>query len=162
MSDAQEVDQPCVEVAAPTDDFASAGVGLTRPELMALYGAEEIGQGSIIYDYQGVDLHWIGCDLILAFPLDGSADQAVDEVALAESLLPADAEAAGAFTLGTTIAPNVDQTATLWRSPSLAERFALMDENRGGEILILYSYGRAGLERGPIERVELRTLVSPE
>jgi hypothetical protein len=155
---AQSVDRPCAEEVVPEDGFQSAGVGLTRPELVALYGAEEIGQGSLIYDYQGIDLHKVECDLILAFPLDLAPDQDMGEVALAESLLPADAEYVGAFTIGTTIAPNRDQTATLWRSESLAERFALLGDDRGGKVLILYTYEPMGMERGPIERIELRTV----
>jgi hypothetical protein len=38
-----------------------------------------------------------------------------------------------------------------------------MGEDRGGEILILYTYQQQdGIEPGPIERVELRTLELPE
>ena len=158
VTGAQPEDLPCLAEVAPDDEFESAGVGLTRPELVALYGEEGVGQGSLIYDYQGIDLHKVGCDLILAFPLDLPAGQDMHEFALAESLLPADAEYVGAFTIGTTIAPNRDQTATLWQSDSLAERFGLMGVDRGGEILILYSYQPMGMETGPIERIELRTV----
>jgi hypothetical protein len=84
------------------------GIGLTRPELGALYGEAEIGQGSLIYDFSGVDLHKFACDLILVFPRDDADDRQMHEFALAESLLPADAEYVGTFTLGTTIAPNRD------------------------------------------------------
>ena len=155
---ARTVDHPCAQEVAPEDGFQSAGVGLTRPELVALYGEEEIGQGSLIYDFNGLDLHKVACDLIISFPLDLPADQDMHEFALAESLLPADAEYVGAFTIGTTIAPNGDQTATLWQSESLAGRFALMGEDRGGDILILYAYEPMGMETGPIERIELRTV----
>ncbi len=79
-----------------------------------------------------------------------------EAAALAESLLPADAEYAGSFARGTAIWSQ--QPASLWRSASLAERFADMGEDRGGEILILYTYQQNGIEPGPIERVELRTL----
>ena len=52
------------------DDFQSHGVGLTRAELTALYGPDDIGQGSIFFDFQGVHLHKDDCDLILVFPQD--------------------------------------------------------------------------------------------
>jgi hypothetical protein len=81
----------------------------------------------------------------------------VDEIALAESLLPADAELIGTVALGTTIASFAANT--LWRSPSLAGQFASMDENRGGEILIVYTYEPIG---PAIQRVELRSLKLPE
>ena len=152
---AQEVDRPCAEDVAPADDFQSTGIGLTHEELKALYGEGEIGQGSIFYNFQGIDLHKVDCDLILEFPQDGSVGQ-MDEIALAESLLPPDAELVGNFALGTPI--GYIETNTLWRSPSLADRFATMDENRSGEILIVYTY-----EMGSgIQRVELRTLELPE
>jgi hypothetical protein len=153
---AQEFDRPCAEEVAPTDGFQSTGIGLTSDELEALYGEGEIGQGSIIYDFQGVNLHRVRCDLILVFPQDGSVEQ-VDEIALAESLLPADAELVGNIALGTPI--GYIEANTLWRSPSLADRFASMDENRGGEILIVYTYEPMG---PAIQRVELRTLELPE
>ncbi len=153
---AQPVDRPCVEATSPADDFQSAGVGLTLQEMEALYGEPEIGQGSLIFDYQGVDLHKVGCDLILAFPLDGSGED-VDEAALAESLLPADAVLVGTVALGTTIAEFEGNT--LWRSAALAERFASMGEPRGGEILVVYTYEQMG---SVLQRVELRTVALAE
>jgi hypothetical protein len=153
---AQEADRPCAEEMAPADEFQSTGIGLTNEELVALYGEGKIGQGSIIHDYQGIDLHKVDCDLILVFPEDGTVEQ-VDEIALAESLLPADAELVGTIALGTPI--GYIEANTLWRSPSLAERFASMDENRGGEILIVYTYEPMG---PATQRVELRTLELPE
>jgi hypothetical protein len=155
---AQTIDHPCSEEIAPEDGFQSMGIGLTRSELAALYGEAEIGQGSLIYDFNGIDLHTFECDLILSFPQDGADGRQMHEFALAESLLPTAAEYVGAFTLGTTIAPNRDQTASLWRSASLAERFARMGEHRGGDILILYSYEPKEMEAGPIQRIELRTV----
>jgi hypothetical protein len=149
---AQHIDYPCAEATSPADDFHSAGVGLTAQELEALYGEPEIGQGSLIFDYQGVDLHMVGCDLILTFSLDGSGED-VDEAALAEPLLPADAELVGTVALGTTIAEFEGNT--LWRSASLAERFAHLGEPRGGEILVVYTYEQLG---SVLQRVELRTL----
>jgi hypothetical protein len=148
---AQGVDRPCGD-DAPADNYQSQGVGLTLPELTALYGPNEIGQGSLYFELDGVELHKVDCDLILTFPQDGSVEQ-VDETALAESLLPADAELVGTIALGTTIAEF--EANTLWRSPSLADRFASMDENRGGEILLVYTYESMG---SAIQRVELRTL----
>ena len=153
---AQATDRPCVDASAPADDYQSLGIGLTAQELEALYGEPEIGQGSIYFDYQGVDLHKVDCDLILAFPLDGSGGD-VDEAALAESLLPADAELVGTVALGTTIAEFEGNT--LWRSASLAERFAAVGEPRGGEIFVVYTYEPLGES---IQRVELRTLRLPE
>jgi hypothetical protein len=151
MVAAQAVNRPCGD-DAPADNYQSQGVGLTVPELTALYGPNDVGQGSIYFDLDGVQLHKVDCDLLLVFPQDGSVEQ-VDETALAESLLPGDAELVGTIALGTTIAEFEGNT--LWRSPSLAERFANMDENRGGEILIVYTYESMG---SAIQRVELRTL----
>jgi hypothetical protein len=153
---AQEGDRPCAEEVAPADDFQSTGIGLTTDELVALYGEGEVGQSLIFYDFQGLDLYKDGCDLILSFPLDWADGEQKHEFALAESLLPADAEFAGSFARGTAIWSQ--QPASLWRSASLAERFAEMGEDRGGEILILYTYQQEGIEPGPIQRVELRTL----
>jgi hypothetical protein len=104
----------------------------------------------------GVELHKANCDLILAFPQDWSAEQ-VDETALAESLLPPDAELVGNFTLGPPFEYIEDNT--LWRSRSLADRFASMDVNRGGEILIVYTYEQMGRV---LISVQLRTLKLPE
>ena len=157
---AQPADQPCADDGMPADDFQSTGIGLTSDELVALYGEGEVGQSFIFYDFQGLDLYKDGCDLILAFPPDWAGDQQVHEFALAESLLPADAEYAGSFARGTAIW--TEQPASLWRSASLAERFAQMGEHRGGEILILYTYEQVGIEPGPIQRVELRTLERSE
>ena len=158
---AQPVNQPCADEAAPQDGFQSSGLGLTVQELTTLYGPWQPGQSSIFFDFNGVDLHVNGCDLILSFPQAGiEAGQAMDEFSLAEALLPADAVFAGSFARGTTIW--TEQAATLWRSASLAERFAQMGEQRGGEILILYSYQSEGFEPGPITRVELRTLELPD
>jgi hypothetical protein len=153
---AQPVDRPCAEDAVPADNYQSQGVGLTLPELTALYGPNEVGQGSLFFEMDGVQLHKVDCDLILVFPQDGSVEQ-VDEIALAESLLPADAELVGTIALGTTIAEF--EANSLWRSPSLGERFASMDENRSGEILIVYTYELMG---SAIQRVELRTVELPE
>lgn len=155
----QPFDQPCAEEAAPPDAFQSPGIGLTAQELASRYGARQIGQGSIFFEYQGVDLHKDGCDLILAFPRAWMADGQNDEFALARALLPADAEYLGAFARGSTI--HTQQPAELWHSASLAERFVQMGEDRGGEVLILYTYESSGFEPGPIERVELRTREMP-
>jgi hypothetical protein len=94
---AQEVDRPCAEAVAPADDFQSTGIGLTSDELVDLYGEGEVGQSFIFYDFQGLDLYKDGCDLILSFPLDWADDEQKHEFALAESLLPADADYAGSF-----------------------------------------------------------------
>ena len=157
---AQEADRPCAEAVTPADGFQSTGIGLTSDELEALYGEGEVGQSLIFYDFQGLDLYKDGCDLILSFPRDLASNEQSREFALAESLLPADADYAGSFARGTAIWSQ--QPASLWRSVSLAERFAEMGENRGGQILLLYTYQEGGIEPGPIERVELRTLELPE
>ena len=155
---AQTVDRACVAEEAPADDFQSPAIGLTARELETLYGEREIGQGSIFFAYQGIDLHKDGCDLILAFPHDWSGGP-MDEFALAESLLPADAEYLGDFARGSTI--RYEQPASLWWSDSLAARFEALGAARGGAILILYTYEPQGFEAGPIQRVELRTLELP-
>jgi hypothetical protein len=157
---AQDADRPCAEAVALADGFQSTGIGLTSDELVPLYGEGEVGQSLIFYDFQGLDLFKDGCDLILSFPRDWASDEQGHEFALAESLLPADAEYAGSFARGTAIWSQ--QPASLWRSTSLAERFAQMGEDRGGEILLLYTYQQDGIVPGPIERVELRTLELPE
>jgi hypothetical protein len=157
---AQPVERPCAEETAPQDGFRSQGVGLTTSELEELYGTPEIGQGSLVFDFQGVDLHQTGCDLILAFPPDWVGGEQRHEFALAESLLPADAEYAGSFARGTTI--RSEEPASLWTSASLADRFAALGEPRGGKILVLYTYDSSGFEPGPIQHVELRTLELPE
>jgi hypothetical protein len=157
---AQEIDQPCAEAVAPADDFQSTGIGLTSDELVDLYGEGEVGQSLIFYDFQGLDLYKDGCDLILSFPLDWADGEQKHEFALAESLLPADAEYSGSFARGTAI--RSEAAASLWRSASLAKRFAQMGEQRSGEILILYTYQQEGIEPGPIQRIELRTLELPE
>ena len=155
MVAAQAVNRPCGD-DAPADNYQSQGVGLTVPELRALYGPNDVGQGSIYFDLDGVQLHKVDCDLILVFPLNVNFEQ-VDEIELAESLLPADAELVGTIALGATIAEFEGNT--LWRSPSLADRFASMDENRGGEILIVYTYEPMG---PVIQRVQLRAMKLPE
>lgn len=153
---AQPLDRPCAEERAPAGDFRSAGIGLTREELTALYGPYEIGQGSFVFAYEGVDLHKVGCDLILWFPRDGSTEP-VDEAALAESLLPADAELVGTFTRGSIIYRYEGNT--VWRSPSLAARFAALGEDRDGLILVTYTYEPLG---PAIEQIELVTVALPE
>ena len=156
---AQPADRPCAENVAPADEFQSTGIGLTSEELAALYGEGEVGQSFVFYDFQGLDLYKDGCDLILSFSPDSAGDEQTHEFALAESLLPADAKYAGSFARGTAIWS--EQSASLWRSASLAERFTQMGENRGGDILILYTYEQVGIEPGPIQRVELRALELP-
>jgi hypothetical protein len=104
-----------------------------------------VGQSLIFYDFQILDLYKDGCDLILSFPLDWASNEQTHEFALAESLVPADAEYAGSFSRGTAIWSQ--RPASLWRSASLAERFAQLGENRGGEILLLYTYQSTGWYR---------------
>jgi hypothetical protein len=153
---AAQSEQQCADEVAPQDGFESQGLGLTRQELEDLYGAPEIGQGAIYFALPEVDVHKDGCDLILVFPLDGTGVGAGQEFALAQGLLPADAEFVGSFARGSTI--RFEQASELWHSESLRERFAQMGEDRGGEILILFTYESSGFEPGPIERIELRTL----
>ena len=62
---AQPADRPCAEDAAPADNYQSQGVGLTVPELSG-YGPNEVGQGSIYFELDGVQLHKVDCDLRLA------------------------------------------------------------------------------------------------
>jgi hypothetical protein len=152
-------DRPCAPAESPEDEFASRGLGLTPEELETLYGEPEIGQGSLIFVYQGVNLHKVECDLILTFP-DGWQAGQMDEFMLAESLLPDDAEFLGNFSRGTPI--GYENSTSLWWSDALAARFEAMGAGHGGTILILYTYESAGLDQGPIQRVELRTLALPE
>ncbi len=157
---AQSADQPCATETVPQDGFQSPGIGLTMPELDALYGERQPGQGPFFFEYHGLHLSRVGCDLILSFPQEGVPDEVgMDEFALAEALLPADAEYAGSFERGSSLWAK--QPATLWHSDSLAQRFELLGEPRGGDILILYTYQEEGLDTGPIYYVEVRTLALP-
>jgi hypothetical protein len=157
---AQSADQPCSTETVPQDGFQSSGIGLTMPELETLYGERQPGQGPFFFDYHGLHLSRVGCDLILSFPQSGVPDEiGMDEFALAEELLPADAEYAGSFERGSSLWSK--QPATLWHSASLAERFEQLGEPRGGDILILYTYQEEGLDTGPIYYVEVRTLQLP-
>lgn len=160
LTAAQPADQPCSTETVLQDGFQSGGIGLTMPELEALYGERQPGQGPFFVDYHGLHLSKVGCDLILSFPQEGAPDEVGrDEFALAEALLPADAESAGSFERGSPLWSK--QPATLWRSASLAERFAQLGEPRDGDILILYTYQEEGLDTGPIDYVEVRTLELP-
>jgi len=155
---AQSTDRPCAAANAPADGFQSRGIGLTGSELEAMYGPGEARQGAIIYDWNGVELHQDGCDLILDFPPE-VAERQMHEFALAESLLPADAVYAGSFARGTGAKP--EAAMSLWRSASLAKRFAQMGEHRGGEVLIVYTYQAQGSQPGQIQHIALRTLELP-
>jgi hypothetical protein len=155
----QPTDRPCAEATAPDDGFQSRGTGLTTPELAALYGTADVGQGSLIYDFDGLDLHQVGCDLIVTFPSQPATDEQRHEFAIAESLLPEDAELVGTFALGTPIRSYEGNS--FWRSPSLADRFAALGEPRGETILIVYTYDLSSPGE-PIERIELRTVVLAE
>ena len=158
---AQTADQPCSTETVPQDGFQSPGIGLTMPELEALYGERQPGQGPFFFDYHGLHLSKVGCDLILSFPQEGVPDEVgMDEFALAEALLPADAGYAGSFERGSS--PRSIQPATLCHSDSLAERFEQLGEPRGGDILINYTYQEEGFDTGPIYYVELRTLELPD
>jgi hypothetical protein len=161
LAAAQSVDQPCSTETVPQDGFQSPGIGLTMPELEALYGERQPGQGPFFFDYHGLHLSKVGCDLILSFPQEGVPDEVgMDEFALTEGLLPADAEYVGSFERGSPLWTR--QPATLWHSASLAERFDQLGEHRGGDILILYTYQEEGLDTGPIYYVEVRTLELPD
>ena len=100
------------------------------------------------------------CDLILVVPAqDWADDEQEDEFALAESLLPADAEYAGSIARGTAIPvsrPPVCGAAT--RSPNASPRWR--ESGRGDSHL--YTYQQEPIGPGPIQRVELRTLELPE
>src|SRR3712207_4705940 len=74
---AQEVDRPCAEDVAPDDGYQSQGVGLTLPELTALYGPNDVGQGSLFFELEpgGVQLHKVECDLLLVFPQGVNVEQ---------------------------------------------------------------------------------------
>lgn len=151
---------PCSEQVAPTDDFQSRGIGLTAPKLAALYGPGERRDGVTVYDFHGFDLIEDGCDLVLELSLRPPGGEQLHVFALAESLLPNDAEYVGALTLG--VMTGSDQDASLWQSPSLAVRFARLGEHRGDEILILYTDGQSSDALGPAARVKLWTVLMPE
>ncbi len=151
---------PCGVEELPNDGFDSAGFGLVRQELDALYGAGEATQTGWYYAFEGFNVTLSDCDLILEVDPGSEFEDAETMTALVETLLPGDAVLAGAWQFGTL--QSVPQDAEEWLSASLAARYRLFGEPRTGSILILYSYEGNVMQPGAIRRVEIRSAMIPE
>jgi hypothetical protein len=150
---------PCEIDRAPNDGFASAGFGLVRQELDALYGAGEATQTGYYYAFEGFDLTLSDCDLILTVTPGSEFEDAETVTALVETLLPEDAVLAGSWQFGVLDSP--PQDAEEWISAELAARYRLLGEPRTGAILVLYSYEGTAFQPGAITRVEMRSAMIP-
>lgn len=150
---------PCGVDRAPNDGFASAGFGLVRQELDALYGAGEATQTGYYYAFDGFDLTLTDCDLILTVTPGSAFEDAETVTALVETLLPEDAILAGSWQFGVLDSP--PQDAEEWISAELAARYRLLGEPRTGAILVLYTYEGNAFQPGAIRRVEMRSAVIP-
>ena len=150
---------PCEVDRAPNDGFASAGFGLVRQELDALYGAGEATQTGYYYAFEGFELSLTDCDLILTVPPGSEFEDAETVTALVETLLPEDAVLAGSWQFGVLDSP--PQDAEEWISAELAARYRLLGEPRTGSILVLYTYDGNAFQPGAITRVELRSATIP-
>lgn len=150
---------PCGVDQAPNDGFESAGFGLVRQELDALYGAGEATQTGYYYAFEGFSMTLVDCDLILDVDPGSEFEDAETVTALVETLLPGDAVLAGTWQFGTLDSP--PQDAEEWLSGSLAARYRLFGEPRTGSILVLYTYGGNAMQPGPVTRVEMRSGMIP-
>lgn len=150
---------PCGVDRVPNDGFASAGFGLVRQELDALYGAGEATQTGYYYAFEGFELSLTDCDLVLTVPPGSEFEDAETVTALVETLLPEDAVLAGSWQFGVLDSP--PQDAEEWISAELAARYRLLGEPRTGSILVLYTYDGNAFQPGAITRVELRSATIP-
>lgn len=150
---------PCGVDRVPNDGFASAGFGLVRQELDALYGAGEATQTGYYYAFDGFDLTLTDCDLVLTILPGSTFEDAETVTALVETLLPEDAVLAGSWQFGVLDSP--PQDAEEWISAELAARYRLLGEPRTGAILVLYTYEGNAFQPGAITRVEMRSAMIP-
>ncbi len=151
---------PCGVDQVPNDGFESAGFGLVRQELDALYGVGEATQTGWYYAFEGFTLTLSDCDLILEIDQGSEFEDAETVTALVETLLPGDAVLAGTWQFGTL--QSVPQDAEEWLSASLAARYRLLGSPRTGSILVLYSYEGNVMQPGAVRRVEMRSGMIPE
>ncbi|MCC6314252.1 MAG: hypothetical protein IT337_09570 [Thermomicrobiales bacterium] len=156
IAHAQESALPCDARDAPGDGLQTGGLGLTRPEMDDRFGPGEAAQSGWMYALDGATLEWAQCDLIVLFPEAWqSGREPGADVALVESLLPADAVLTATWPHVGVIASD-PQIVALYASSSLAERYALLGEVLSGNVLVVYTYANQGYEPGPILRAELR------
>ena len=160
--DAQWAWPSCNEFAEPlADDFESAGIGLMRSELRALYGPGEDAQNGTIYPRDGYVLISDLCDIVVQIDPDGPYGEAEAARELARTLMPPDAILVGFWALGDRVIGPLPQDAEEWISGSLARRYRLLGEARSGSILVVYDYSGSGLAFGTVERIELRSAQIP-
>ncbi|CAA9553008.1 MAG: hypothetical protein AVDCRST_MAG59-1915 [uncultured Thermomicrobiales bacterium] len=146
---------PCAADVASADGFVSGGLGLTKPELDALFGPGEAGQGGWLYQMDGATLEAAGCDLVLFFPAGWQAEREPGaEADLVASLLPADAVLVETWQLGALASDS--QFAEVWVSDALADRYAALVADRTGDVLVVFTYEAAGYDAGPLLRAEIR------
>jgi hypothetical protein len=150
---------PCTVDRAPNDEFASAGFGLVRQELDALYGAGEATQTGYYYAFDGFDLILTDCDLVLTITPGSAFEDAETVTALVETLLPEDAVLAGSWQFG--VLDSQPQDGEEWISAELAARYRLLGAPRTGAILVLYTYEGNAFQPGAITRVEMRSAAIP-
>jgi hypothetical protein len=156
---AQVFDFRCSDTApvAPNDGFVSGGIGLTCQEWVARYGPpDEIGQSDLIYHIGGVRVFGMGSPgLRLQFAGDAWRQAGVfpNEFQAALSFLPPDAEYLGVADLATGLRSY--QAASIFFSPSLAARNAALGFARPGLILVITNFAPGGIERGPIETIQV-------
>jgi hypothetical protein len=143
--------------ATPNDGFISGGIGLTCQEWVARYGPpDEIGQSDLIYHIGGVRVFGMGSPgLRLQFADDTWRRAGVfpNEFQAALSFLPADAEYLGVADLATGLRSY--QAANIFFSPSLTARNAALGFARPGLILVITNFAPGGIERGPIETIQV-------
>ena len=152
---------PADAPTAPDDDFVSGGIGLTCDEWVTLYGPPaDIGQDSLIFEISGITVHWRRSNDIRllfdddAWKQDGSYP---NEVQAALSFLPEDAEHLGVADLATGLRSH--QAALVYYSPSLTERNSAIGRPGLGYILVVSAFTEGGLERGPIEQIQVIEVV---
>ena len=152
---------PADAPAPPDDDFVSGGIGLTCDEWVTLYGPPaDIGQDSVIFEIAGITVHWRRSnDIRLLFDDDAWQQDGTfsNEAQAAHSFLPEDAEHLGVADLA--IGLRSYQAALVYHSPSLAERNAAMGRPGLGYILVVSSFTEGGIERGPIEQIQVIEVV---
>jgi hypothetical protein len=144
----------CQGTALVDDELSSAAMGLTRGEIEALYGTGIATQTGWLWEFQDFDLLQTNCDLIVSIDPDSSFSDPTQAASLVRSLLPEDAERAGAWQFGTL--QSSPQDAELWISTGLDNRLETLNEPYLGQILALYTYDGNAYNAGNVIRVELR------
>jgi hypothetical protein len=151
---------PCDVETVPTDELASAALGLTRQELDSLYGPGNAVQTGWLYEFGEFDLTLANCDLILSIDPDGQFADPDAASGLVRTLIPEDAVLAGTWQFGTL--QSAPQDADEWVSADLAARYRLLGEPLTGSVLVLYTYDGDAYNPGSVVRIELRPAAIPE